>query len=59
MKPRQPGLDGRDCVQSSGCQLRQTILEDESDRDPRNPATLTINQINYHRTLWTLRRGSF
>ena len=55
MKPRQPGLDGRDCVQSSGCQLRQTILEDESDRDPRNPATLTINRINYHRTLWTLR----
>ena len=59
MKPRQPGLDGRDSVQLTGCQFRQTILEDESDRDPRNPATLTLNQINRHRTLWTPRRGSF
>ena len=44
MKPRQPGLNGKNPLDTSGCQLRQTILEDESDRDTRNPATLTYQQ---------------
>jgi hypothetical protein len=36
-------MERQGSVHSTGCQLRQTILEDESDRDPRNPATLTTN----------------